>query len=105
MPLAILPEPVEHEVVALLRQELRPVSNNRHAVRRVAQAELATFLHKPKNIFDKIYMPALESRCIPVVLSLGTMCILSLSFNGFTSIHLALNKSYYKVISPSYSFS
>ena len=49
MPLAIFSESVEHEIVALLREELRPVADHRHPVRSVAQTELAAFFDKPEQ--------------------------------------------------------
>ena len=53
MPLAILSQSVEHQMVALLGEELWPVSNHRHPVGRVTQAQLASFLHKPEKQFCK----------------------------------------------------
>ena len=50
VPLAIFSEPVEHQVVALLREELGPVTNDRHSARGVAQAKLSAFFDKPKKI-------------------------------------------------------
>jgi hypothetical protein len=47
VPLAVLSESGEHEVVALLGQELRPVADHGHAVGRVAEAKLAALFDEP----------------------------------------------------------
>ena len=48
MPLAVLPEAAEHEVVALLRQELGPVADHRSPVAGVAQAKLTALFDEPE---------------------------------------------------------
>ena len=47
VPLAVSAQPREHEVVALLREELGPVAQRRLPVRRLAQQQFAALLHEP----------------------------------------------------------